>query len=113
MDFGWLNSAGHIFSRNFPKGWKDRTRTTYKGKCLIVKILDRSDLIATKLNAACQRGVRDIEDLVELAPSQGEIERAKKWVLTCEKVKTWPDHVENTIEELKKNLKLRDRDIER
>ena len=113
LDFGWLNSAGQIYSKNFPVGWKGRTRTTYKGKCLIVKVLERSDLIATKLNAACQRGVRDIEDLVELTPSPGEIEKAKKWVLTCEEAKTWPEHVENTIDELKKNLKSRGRDIER
>ena len=55
LTMGWLNTAGNIFSRNFPEGWEERTSEVFKGKALTVKTLGRVDLICTKFNAYCDR----------------------------------------------------------
>jgi hypothetical protein len=85
LEMGWLNSAGNIFSRSFPKGWKDRTQNIYRGTALKVKSLGRKDLIATKFNAFCGRDVeRDLHDLIDLCPTKAELIFSKKWILSLE-----------------------------
>ncbi|USN47509.1 MAG: hypothetical protein H6626_15250 [Pseudobdellovibrionaceae bacterium] len=108
LDMTWLNSAGHIFSRNFPQGWKDRVKVHYKGTNLVVKFLDRRDLIATKFYAACQRGEQDINDLVAIEPSKKELNEAKKWILKSEQDPDWFKHVEYILAEVTKRLKTGD-----
>ena len=89
LKMGWLNSAGHIFSRNFPKDWQKRTHVIYSGTSLVVKSLGRKDLIATKFNAYCDRDYeRDLFDLIDLAPSKAELTYAKKWILGLGKIET-------------------------
>ncbi len=112
LDMTWLNSAGHIFSRNFPKGWKDRVETHYTGRSLTVKFLAREDLIATKFYAACQRGEQDINDLAAYKPSERELMMAASWALSREKDPEWPEQVEYIKAEIKK-LKERGRDLGR
>ena len=83
MDLKWLNSAGHIFSKNFPNKWKNRTKLIFKGKYLKVKVLSRKDLIATKFYSYCMRNLNtDKNDLFDLKPSKDELNFAKQWVLS-------------------------------
>ncbi|MGE3682720.1 MAG: DUF6036 family nucleotidyltransferase [Bdellovibrionales bacterium] len=82
LRMGWLNSAGVIFSRNFPSGWEKRSTLVFEGKSLKVSSLGRKDLIATKFNALCGRNkAQDMDDLLDLKPSKAEITFARKWVL--------------------------------
>jgi hypothetical protein len=81
LDMTWLNSAGHIFSRSFPSGWKKRINLIYKGRSLKVSSIHRSDLIATKFYAICTRSLEtDRLDLKDLKPSEEELNQTKKWV---------------------------------
>lgn len=83
LDLTWLNSAGYIYSLNFPRGWKDRTAIVYNGDALKVKTLSRKDLIATKLYAACSRQLEtDMIDLRDLKPEEFELNFAKQWILS-------------------------------
>ena len=83
MDMKWLNSAGNIFSRNFPNNWKNRTKLIFKGNCLTVKVLGRKDLIATKFYAYCIRNLKtDKDDLIDLKPSKDNLQFSKQWVLS-------------------------------
>ena len=83
MDMKWLNSAGHIFSRNFPNNWKNRTKLIFEGKYLTVKVLSRKDLIATKFYSYCMRNLKtDKDDLIDLKPSKDELNFSKQWVLS-------------------------------
>ena len=85
MDMKWLNSAGHIFSRNFPNNWRNRTKLIFKGKYLKVKVLSRKDLIATKFYSYCIRNLNtDKSDLFDLKPTKSELNFAKQWVLSLD-----------------------------
>ena len=82
LNMTWLNSAGYIYSLNFPAGWKGRTTLVYSGDALKVKSLSRKDLIATKLYAACSRQLEtDMMDLRDLKPKQAELDFAREWIL--------------------------------
>jgi hypothetical protein len=82
LTMGWMNSAGVIFSRNFPVGWEERRTKIYEGKGLVIHSLGRGDLIATKFQALCDRNKpRDVDDITDLKPSKDELAFAKKWVL--------------------------------
>jgi len=82
LEISWLNSAGYIFSKNFPIGWKDRTILTYKGSNLKVFCLSRKDLIASKFLAYCQRSSNtDFIDLTALAPAHKEIAFVEEWLM--------------------------------
>ena len=83
MDMKWLNSAGHVFSRNFPNNWKNRTKLIFKGNHLTVKVLSRKDLIATKFYSYCIRNLKtDRDDLIDLKPSANDLNFSKQWVLS-------------------------------
>jgi hypothetical protein len=105
LEFGWLNSAGHIFSRKFPRGWKGRVERVFEGKALTVSVLARADLVATKLYAACQRGRRDIDDLLAMAVTQDEVKQGAKWVKGRENGSGWSEQVKLVIEEILSLLK--------
>ena len=83
MDIKWLNSGGHIFSRNFPDNWKNRTKPVFKRRYLSVRVLSRKDLIATKFYSYCMRNLKtDRDDLVDMKPSRDELNFSKKWALS-------------------------------
>ncbi|MCB0411455.1 MAG: hypothetical protein KDD22_02945 [Bdellovibrionales bacterium] len=83
MKMGWLNTAGLIFSRNFPEGWETRTVEVFNGKSLKVKSLGRSDLISTKFQALCDRAkATDREDMKALKPTDKELKVARDWVIS-------------------------------
>lgn len=81
LEISWLNSAGYIFSKNFPKGWQERSIEVYKGQSLTVFSLSRKDLIASKVLAFCQRQSNtDLIDLKSLAPKDTELTFTKEWL---------------------------------
>lgn len=93
LTMGWLNTAGNIFSRNFPEGWEDRTLEVFKGKALTVRSLGRIDMICTKFSAYCdRRRDTDEQDMLGLSPDKEEMDKAKEWVIGLKKV---PEEVVN------------------
>jgi len=81
LDLTWLNSAGHIYSRSLPSGWRSRVELVYNGVALKVNSIHRSDLIATKFYAVCTRALEtDRMDLKDLRPTRDELIQARAWV---------------------------------
>lgn len=107
LDITWLNSAGYIYSLNFPSGWKERTVPVYKGEALKVKSLSKKDLIATKLYAACSRQMEtDLLDLRDLKPSQSELDFARQWILSRPDSKDIEKKLEEIYSTFTKGLNL-------
>lgn len=85
LDDDWLNAeASAVLKRGFPEGILERSRPhTHKfGPCLTVQFIARLDQVALKLNAAMDpvKGRKHVEDLVEMQPTQSEIEHALRWM---------------------------------
>lgn len=79
----WLNlGPASQLDLGLPPGFETRLVEKRYGKHLTVYFASRLDLIYLKLFAAIDRGGYHIQDLLELNPSEEEIEMAAKWVLT-------------------------------
>ena len=100
----WLNTGPSSLTRDLPAGWQERTQPLYAGKHLELSTLSRLDLIRAKLWAMCDR-MRDLEDLVALAPSDQEINLAAAWVIPLDGNPNWPDHVQVNVALLHERLR--------
>ncbi len=79
----WLNlgPASQVES-GLPEGFEGRLVRRRYGKYLTIYFISRIDQIYFKLYAAVDRGEYHVQDLHTLKPTQEEIERAAKWVVT-------------------------------
>jgi len=79
----WLNlgPASQVES-GLPEGFEERLVRRRYGKYLTIYFISRIDQIHFKLYAAVDRGEYHVEDLKTLKPTDEEIERAAKWVVT-------------------------------
>lgn len=103
LDVTWLNSAGFIFGRNFPKNWSERSVVVFDGSNLKVRSLSRSDLIASKMLSYCQRlSKTDLIDLKSLKPTHKEVESVTSWIQKRPDYESLKDNFNN----LKKELSL-------
>lgn len=83
----WLNNGpscgeGGLFQMGLPDGLAQRLHSVSYGPSLTVHLIDRIDQIHFKLYAATDRGGYHIEDLLALAPTADEIERAARWAMS-------------------------------
>jgi hypothetical protein len=101
----WLNNGPSALARDLKPGWQERSVVIYQGKVLIIKSLERSDLIFSKLLAMCDRDENDLDDLVGLRPTWDEVEIWKERVLNYDASPHWPARVNKRLLELKKKLK--------
>jgi hypothetical protein len=99
----WLNNGPSSLTRDLPGDWRERIRILYEGKALNLWTLDRIDLIRTKLWAMCDR-IRDLGDLIDMAPSDAEISVAAEWVKQLDTNPNWPDHVDTMVAALRQRL---------
>ena len=104
LDPNWLNNGPESLARDLEKGWEVRSTLAYEGVALRIKVLGPRDLIATKLFAFCDRDENDLDDLVKLKPSVGEIDSLKQWVLDRDASEYWPARVEKCFQKLKSRL---------
>lgn len=100
---GWLNNGPDDLLNYLDKNWKDRATPVFETAQLKVYSLDRQNLLNSKIWAACDR-LEDIPDVVAMAPTEEELEKAKEWVLQCDASEIWPDIVEQCLAEIKKRL---------
>lgn len=70
---------------------------------LVVGLVGRQTLISLKLYAAVDQGPESVhyQDLVELSPSDGELNRARSWVLGQDTGPDFPDLVRQVIERVR------------
>ena len=79
----WLNlgPASQVES-GLPEGFEERLVRKPYGESLTIYFISRIDQIHFKLYAAVDRGEYHVQDLHALKPTQEEMERAAKWVIT-------------------------------
>ncbi len=99
----WLNTGPASLAKDLPASWRARTQPLFDGKNLKLSTLARIDLIRTKLWAMCDR-MRDVDDLVALAPSDAELATAAAWVAPLDANPDWPAHVETNVAALRGRL---------
>ncbi len=99
----WLNTGPASLMKDLPPGWRARTQVLYDGTNLKLSTLARIDLIGVKLWAMCDR-MRDVDDLVALAPSDAELATTAAWVTPLDANPSWPAHVAANVVALKRRL---------
>jgi len=99
----WLNTGPASLSKDLPSAWVARTQPLYLGQHLTLATLSRLDLIRVKLWAMCDR-MRDLEDLVALAPTEEELAEAEAWVTPLDGNPDWPAHVALNVSVLRGRL---------
>jgi hypothetical protein len=99
----WLNTGPSSLARDLPRGWRARVQVLFSGASLNLSTLSRIDLIRSKLWAMCDR-MRDIDDLVALAPTEKELAKAAAWVIPLDTNPNWPAHVTANVLALKGRL---------
>lgn len=99
----WLNSGPSSLAKDLPAGWQKTIQPLYSGQNLKLSTLARIDLIRSKLWAMCDR-LRDIEDLIAMAPTPEELVLAAEWVKPLDGNKDWPAHVDINIASLRRRL---------
>lgn len=99
----WLNNGPISIKDKLPEGWKTRLQLAFKGKALTLYTLERQDLLKTKLTALCDRGI-DKPDCIAMNPTKEELKNALAWVKEQDGNPTWPEHVDDILTKLAKDL---------
>lgn len=110
-DFGlqddWLNTdVAAQWETSLPPGLEDRI-TWHKYAALYVGVISRQDLIAFKLYATVDRTKESVhyKDLVALAPTDVELEFARRWITEDEDPSpVIRDQLDQVIRELKSDV---------
>lgn len=103
LDDGWLNNGPSSLADVLPAGWMARVQTVFTGRSLTLHTLGRIDLLRSKVFALCDRGL-DLPDCVALTPSARELEEVASWLVQQDFNPGWPDHVRETITDLRRRL---------
>jgi len=89
---GWINNGPKSLDRDL------------EGKVISIFVLGRTDFIATKLFALCDRDESDLSDLIALNPSKAEIINLTPWLLERDASDLWVDRVKSQLEILYRKL---------
>ena len=104
LDDRWLNSDCETLSRDLPKGWKSDLAPLFGGRRVIVMGLSRQNIINTKFWALCDRSDDDLEDLINLQPTENELNSAVVWTMPLDGHPDWSKHVQDCLGRVKKRL---------
>ena len=99
----WFNAGPSSLTGVLPIGWRDRLSDAFSGRALRLRTLGRSDLLATKLFALCDRGT-DLNDCLAFAPTSAELAAAQPWLEQQDLNPEWPAHTRNVIADLAQRL---------
>ena len=103
IDENWLNNGPEDLKSDLPADWKERVIEIYKGESITLWTLGRIDLLRTKLYAYCDRQ-QDLQDCILLAPTEEELKEITPWLVERDANPDWPDHVNNSLENLKEEI---------
>ncbi len=99
----WFNSGPSSLTGVLPQGWRQRVVPAYTGRALVLMTLGRSDLLATKLFALCDRGT-DLGDCLALAPQPEELAALQGWLEYQDANTEWPAHTRLVVADLSRRL---------
>ncbi len=97
----WLNTGPSRDERFLSKGWKERCSTFFQGEKLTIHLLGRKDMVGLKLTAALDRAVPDVQDLMDMNPTDEEWEFARLWARAYDANVDWPAAIDKLVTELK------------
>ncbi len=99
----WLNNGPVQLSDVLPPGWRERVEPLFQGEALTFAVLDRADLLKSKLFALVDRGI-DLEDCIALKPTADELAECLSWLEQQDSNEEWPAHVRDTLAKLGRRL---------
>ena len=99
----WLNNGPMQVAHVLPDGWQLRLQVAFDGQAPKLLTLGQADLLKTKLFALCDRGT-DLSDCLALVPTADELDQAEPWVKEQDANPLWPDHVQATLDDLRRRL---------
>ncbi len=99
----WLNDGPSSLIDVLPEGWQEQTEVIFKGQSITLRCLGRLDLLRSKLFALCDRAL-DLPDCLALNPTAAELDEIEPWLSEQDTNPGWPDHVQGTLEDLKRRL---------
>lgn len=99
----WINNGPITLKRDLPVDWESRLVVIFKGEALILRTLGRADLLKSKLFAYCDRDI-DLQDCIDLSPSNDELDEALAWLGERDVNPLWPERVKAQIDYLKERL---------
>lgn len=99
----WFNAGPASLAGVLPTGWRDRLVDVFMGRALRLRTLGRSDLLASKLFALCDRGT-DLGDCLALAPTAAELLAAQPWLEQQDAHPGWPAHAQGVMADLGRRL---------
>jgi hypothetical protein len=100
----WLNDKPSSLIDVLLHGWRDHLRSVFEGRVVTLKTLSRADLLRSKLFALCDRAL-DLQDCIELAPTNEELLEIIPWLEEQDGNPDWPEHVRRTLADLQERLK--------
>jgi hypothetical protein len=78
----WLNTGPvSLHDTDLPEGLIERAEVRRYGKVLTIRLCSREDMVLLKLWAACLRSGPDMDDLVEMGATEGEVDRGYWWCI--------------------------------
>jgi len=99
----WINNGPITLRRDLPFNWENRLVEIFKGEALILRTLGQADLLKSKLFAYCDRDI-DLQDCIDLSPSNDELDEALEWLTERDGNPLWPERVKAQIDYLKERL---------
>ena len=87
----WLNDECRIFAWCLPLGWRGRCDRAIAAGPLEVRLISRGDFVAGRVVTAARRPA-DLEDLLALKPTRGELAFAEENVSRLEREHLGPEH---------------------
>lgn len=106
LDEDWMNAVvGMQWSHGLPPWIGEEIEWANYGGGLHVGTVGSLTLIALKLFAAVDQGPKSVhfDDLLQLAPSDRELDVARDWVLTQDAAPRWSEMVDEVVAHAKRN----------
>jgi hypothetical protein len=106
-DADWLNAKpSGLLAAGMPAGWEARLADREFGAGLLVSLLGREDLVATKLYALNDQSPtsKHAGDLLALSPSPDELAAAAAWCRSHDPSPAFADQLEQALAWLRERL---------
>ena len=99
----WLNNGPATLASDLPAGWEARLQLVFRGECIELHTLGRSDLLKAKVFALCDRGI-DLADCIALRPTATELADLLPWLEVRDLHPGWPAHARETVADMGRRL---------
>lgn len=106
LDEYWMNAqVGTQWAQGLPPWTAEALEWKNYGGGLDVGLVGRRTLIALKLFASADQDPRSVhfQDLLQLGPTDGELEEVRGWVLTQDTSPQWPAIVDEVIDHARRS----------